>query len=263
MVYGQYSRSRTTRRRSAYPKRAGASAYKKVIKPTRQALPALQKQIATLKKAITPLAKNALYYRNNFDSVIGNLSGGSVFVRALMNPLTWVRMFGTDGDDEQSHAFTLKKHTIYLTLETNNERDAHDYSMFICRLKNNGEGELWNQSLGTLNALAQDVHYATGTVFGQGAILNPEYFDVCYTRRFMTGTSSSSATDLNDLRKRFVYNWPASRMFTIKNPSGDWRASPAIKSIQQNYFLIVINNDSTADEDTTLKGVQYITGTAV
>jgi len=223
----------------------------------------VERQVKSIQKAIQPLKKNVIYYRMFANDNVGNATANNTYIYPLCKFSNWARTFGGDLDDESSKAFQLKSLQFSGILETSGERAALDYSMFVVRLKNMGESELFNISTGTLNTLVYDAHFTYGTTPGQGTYLNPNYFDIVYYKRFITGTAGSLTTNMTDLRRIFNFKLPASRLFTCKNPNGDWKAMGTPKAIGQNYFLLIQNNDSTADSAVkwTMNGL--VTGVTV
>jgi hypothetical protein len=257
MAYGQYSRgARTTRTRRSYPKRSTASTYRKVVKPARQAIPALARQVATIKRQIRPLTRNVIHYSKVFSGGIGNAGGNNVFVLPLNNYSSWTRVFGADADDESGKTAMAKYMKLLWKLNTNGERNTIDYSMFVVSLKKNAT-DLFNASNGNLNAPVLNTHYVIGNN-GQGAFLNPNFFNIMYSRRWTSGTTGSLATDTSDLVGNFSFKLKSQQLPTFTNPAGDWKANNFPREITKNMYLIIFNNDSIADAAVQIVYSQYI-----
>lgn len=257
MAYGKYSRgARTTRTRRSYPSRASTSTYRKVVKPARQAIPALSRQVATIKRQIRPLTRNVIHYSKVITGGIGNAGGNNVYTIPLNNYSSWNRVFGADADDESGKSAMVKYMKLLWKLNTNGERASIDYSMFVVSLKKNAT-DLFNNANGSLNVPTINTHYVIGNN-GQGAFLNPNFFNIMYSRRWTSGTPGSLATDTQDLVGNFSFKLKPQHLPTFTNPSGDWRANNFPREITKNMYLIIFDNDSIVDSAVQILYSQYM-----
>jgi hypothetical protein len=262
MAYGKYSRgARTTRSRRAYSSRASTSTYRKVAKPPRQAIPALARQVATLKRQVRPLTQNKLYYQRTGNVNIGNLLGDNCYILNLTNPGDWNRLWGTDADDEQSHTFTQNKLSFKYQMIFNGERARVQYTCCVVTLTKIGATELYNVGTGSLNALVLNTHYSQALGFpGMGVFLNKRYFNIHYYRTFVSESATNDSPMLNINPKSFTYNKPV----TYTNPgTGDWRTGGRQRNATANMYFLVFNSDNSADADVAMQFNALIQGTAV
>jgi len=248
--------------RPTYKRRAPArkyqtkskSVYKKVMKSTRSALPALARQVATLSKKVRGTTSEVQYSANAVNP-IGNVGGTNLYILPLSQFAGWSRTFGTDADDESNHRALWKKSNFEFKIETNGERANVDYTMYVVSLTRQGMEELFTPSSGGLagplgiTPPQNTVHYSIGGTYGM-SFLNRNYFNIHFCRRFITGTTGSTATDVQDLRKRWYYKLAhnGGKGHIIKNNKGDWKAQPSPQLAGQNYYVMIFNNDSTADQ---------------
>lgn len=264
MAYGKYSRgARTTRTRRSYPKRTGSSAYRKVVKPTRQAIPALAKQVASLQRAVKPLSQNKLMYHYQVNNQpIGNLSGNGYYVVNLSSTGQWQRVFGTDTDDESSHCFIQQRSTFKYMIDaaTQNEGEMIPYTIALVTLTKIGATELFNPGNGALNVLNNQTHYISSGLQGQGTLLNKRYFNIHYYRNMTTNFLEGSSTDGASTRSGTIrYNKP----ITWKTPAQDWRIKTYNPNACGNLYMLIFSSDSTADADVVLRLNGLIQGVAV
>lgn len=243
---------RRARARAPYRKRTVRKTYsqKKTMSNT-----ALTKKVQKLSKIVKPLEKNILYYQISRSGAIGNTTGNNPYSTPLWNYSTWSRTFGTDADDETRHTALMKYFKFWATLESNGERANINYSVFVVTLKKQGWDRISTID-GTLLPLTPGTHYFNGTNVGQGVVLNPNFFNIHYARKFFTGTVGSTATDMKDLRIPFSYKHKYNVLF--KNPTGDWKANSFSRVPGQNMYLMIFNNDSTADSSVQLNLSGYV-----
>lgn len=237
------------------PRKRSTAVYKKVAKPTRQAIPALARKVTQLSKAITPLKRNIIHYNKALDLGIGNATGDNVFTVPLMNYSTWTRQFGADADDESGKSALVKRNYVSWEINTNGERNSLDYSIFVVSLKKNAT-DLLNLTTGDITGLTLNQHFVRGQNQGQGIFLNPNFFNIHYYKRWISGTIGSLSTDTPDLRK--IFSWSMKKPVTVTNPRGDWKANNFPREVSKNYYLMIFNNDSTVDSAARCYFNQYI-----
>lgn len=245
---------RTYRRKTASP-------YKKVVRPTRQALPALARQVRQLKQAVVPLTQNKLFYKYGGNVNIGSPLGTQPYILNLSQASGWTRIWGTDADDESSHVFMQKPGLMKWQAVINGETALVNYTLALVSLTKIGATELFNSATGGLNTITDNVHFTQPAAgfLGAGTLLNKRYFNIHYYRNTKTYSTSG-----------YVGEGKPNIMGTVKipgakwiNPNGDWRAKGYNPNAMQNYYLIIFNNDSTADADIAFQYNALIQGTAV
>lgn len=240
-------------RRKTTKKPASKSIYKKTVKPARSALPALQRQVAALKRKVDGTV-STVQYQVNAANPIGNVAGNNLYILPLSQYSGWNRIFGMDADDESNHTALWKKSNFDFEISANGERNNIDYSFYIVSLTKLGMEELFTQATGGLagplgiTPPANGIHYTVGGTAGM-AMLNLKYFNIHQAKRFVTGSPGSLATDTGDLVKRWYYkiSHNGGKGHVLKNAKGDWKAIASPQLAAQNYYVMIISNDSTAD----------------
>lgn len=255
-----YSRPTYRRRAPArkYQVAPTKSVYKKVMKPTRTALPALARQVATLSRQVKGTTSD-VQYGASFNNPIGNIAGNNVFIYPLSQYSSWTRIFGTDADDESNHKALWKKSNYDFQINTNGERSLIDYSFYIVSLTKLGQEELFTPATGGLagplgiTGLTAGTHYFQ--LYAGLTMLNRKYFNILQVKRLRTGSYGSFATDTNDLSKRWYtkMNYNQGKGHLLQNPKGDWKSIPSPQPAAQNMYILCFNNDSTADQSVNLQ----------
>lgn len=227
--------------RGLIPKKSVTSLASKVVK--------LQRDVRAVKSTTSEV-----FYGTGGNSPVGNVGGTNVYIQPLSQYSTWSRIFGTDADDESNHSALWKKTELDMEINANGERANVDYSMFIVTLTKLGQEELFTPATGGLagplgtTTLANSTHYyqaLSGMTY-----LNKRYFNIIRRKRLVTGSAGALATDTPDLNPRFqtVIKHNAGKGHTLRNPKGDWKAIPSPQVAAQNYYILIFNNDSTADQ---------------
>lgn len=236
-----------------YQTRPRSSVYKKVVKPARQAIPAMARTFNRLKRKVLS-GDEVVQYNDVINDPVGNLAGNNAYYRPLAQFGSWVRCFGTDSSDETVQQAVWRKTNIDLEIQARDEYAAIDYSIYIVQLTKIGAATLLNYATGSLNGpLVSGTHYVTGGTAGQ-VFLNPKFFKVLKAKRLMTG-SNHLPFETASLRKRFYmkFAWNKGKGKYIKNPAGDWKSTPCPVSYANNPFILCFNNDSTADASVYLR----------
>lgn len=258
-----YSRPMYRRRAPArkYQSRPSRGIYKKTVK--KGAIRTLDRKVKTIVRKMAGL-KSTVQYKQSGAAPIGNVAGTGYYVIELSRCGTaaaqWTRIFGTDADDESNHQALWRKTNLDLEIDAGTERNNLDYTIYVVSLTKKGQGALWTQATGSLagplgaSGLVNDVHYAIGGTYGQ-AFLNRNYFNVLASRRFMTGSGGALAYETASLRKRFYFKMAHNngKGFLVKQPSGDWRTQQSPQVAGQNLYVLIFNNDSTADATVNVK----------
>lgn len=253
MAYSRPMYRRRAPARKYQTKPRSRSIYTKKVKPVRYALPAIARQVASIKRKVDGVTSQ-VQYQVNAANPIGNVAGNNLYVLPLSQYSGWNRMFGTDADDESNHQALWKKSNFDFEITANGERNQIDYSFYLVSLTKLGMEELFTPATGGLagpqgiTPPSPNTHYTYGGSAGMG-LLNLKYFNIHQAKRFVTGSPGSLATDTGDLVKRWYFKISHNngKGHVLKNAKGDWKAIPSPQLAAQNYYVLIINNDSTAD----------------
>jgi len=218
----------------------------------------LQKQITRLKRAVrtmgphncnlffngnlelnsnftvVPLSDFNSIYNNTMGTYLGSASSGQCFGYA-------------QSDWNNSNQAYLKSISIQWQLTSANEEDNINYSIFLVNIAKNGD-TIYNSSTGALGALTQPLHYLMNDGM---AMLNKKFFNILRTKFGTVGNYGSAFTtqgapgrSLTTLDQGY---WKLKPRRTIKNPAGNFHTLSASPDPETQYYLIVVNNNSTAD----------------
>lgn len=243
-----------------YP--AKKSVYKKSLKPARQALPVLARQVAQLKREVKGTSSTVMYSDVTGNNVaIGNAGGTNVYIRPLSQYANWSPIFGTDADDASNHSALWKKSNFDFEIDADQERNSIDYSFYIVSLTKLGMEELFTASTGGLagplgiTSLTNGTHYQQIVNNVGLAFLNRKYFNILHCRRIITGTGGSVAYETASLRKRWYVKMSHNKGqgHRLQNPKGDWKSLASPQLAAQNMYVLIFNNDSTADATVKFK----------
>lgn len=234
------------------------SVFRKTVATGKGAIATLQNEITRLRRKVN-VTKDIVQYKDTTNDTIGNLAGNACYNRPLAKFSYWLRTFGTAAEDELPNEARWMKTNIDMEIDNNGERNNVDYSMYIVTLTKFGQQELIDPATGLMvQPLVLDVHYTRRDDASTNAgfvFLNKKYFNVLKCRRLMTGILSGLTTEPQGLRKRmyFKFLWNKSKGFMIKNPSGNWKAKACPSYGSACPFILLFNNDSTADQSVLLK----------
>jgi len=258
-----YTRPTYRRRAPArkYTKGPTRSIYTKKVKPARYALPALARQVATLKRKVSGTTSEIQYSGAVANQAIGNAGGDNVFIYPVSQYSGWTRIFGTDADDESNHSALWKKSNFDFEIDAGTERNSIDYSFYLVSLTKLGQEELFTPSSGGLagplgiTSLTNTVHFIQGNSARGMTLLNRKYFNIHHCRRIMTGSGGSVAYETQSLRKRWYFKMAhnGGKGHKLQNPKGDWKAIPSPQPANQNMYILIFNNDSTVDDSVKFK----------
>lgn len=221
----------------------------------------ITKAIKSIKRSIVPLTQNKLFYKFGGNVNIGSPLGNVPYVLNVSQAGNWVRVFGTDPDDEQSHCFMQKRSILKWQCILNGETALINYTFALVSLTKIGATELFNTATGGLNAINDGTHFTSPAsgFLGVGTLLNKRYFNIHYYRNATTySTAGYVGEGIPNIRG--TVRIPPAKWI---NPLGDWRTKGFNPNAVQNYYLIIFNNDSTADADIAMQYNALITGTAV
>lgn len=186
---------------------------------------------------------NVNLYKNGDLQLQSNYS-----VLPLSDFSTLLPCFGyTTADYNNSNQAYLKSISMQFTLTSANEEDNINYSMFLVSIGKNGD-TVYDSATGTLATLTQPLHYLANQSMG---MLNKKYFNVMRTK---FGTLGNWSTPLQQpsasgetITAQTQFYWKIKPRRTIKNPAGNWSLLNASPDPETQYYIIVLNNNSTAD----------------
>jgi hypothetical protein len=198
-----------------------------------------------------------MYQQAAVNTIIGNVAGNYVEIVPMNKFSNWSRIFGTDADDEQGKRCIVKSSNMQWNISTQ-EPDNVGFSMFAVSLKKTASDVL--TSAGDLSGLTAGTHYVGN---GSKVLLNMNYFNVHYVKRFVMGASGvgrlavgtapaiqSIPAEAMSLQKTGKINIPYGKMgMSIVNPSGDWKAGGHPKADTQNHFVLLFSDNSTVDSE--------------
>lgn len=214
----------------------------------------LQKQLTRLKRAVRTMGPhNVNIFQNGTLQLTSNYSvlELSDFDGIYNNTLavgTGGTCFGySQSDWNNSNQAYLKSIGIQLTFSSANEEDNINYSAFLVSIAKNGD-TIYNSSTGALGTLTQPVHYLSNNGM---AMLNKKFFNIIRNKFGTLGNNgaaltSSSAPGRSLTTLDQIY-WKIKPRRTIKNPSGNFHLLQASPDPETQYYIIVVNNNSTAD----------------
>ncbi|MEO5351327.1 MAG: hypothetical protein H7836_17045, partial [Magnetococcus sp. YQC-3] len=207
--------------------------YKKSI-----ALPRLQRQVARLTRtvrasgphnvnlffngslelnsnySVVPLSDFNSIYNNTMGSYIGGASSGQCFGYA-------------QSDWNNSNQAFLKSISIQWQLDSANEEDNINYSMFLINIAKNGD-TIYNSSTGALGALTQPLHYLNQNGM---AMLNKKYFNILRQKFGTLGNYGTALTAQGAQGQTLITldqgYWKLKPRRTIKNPAGNFHTLSA------------------------------------
>lgn len=194
--------------------------------------------------------KRVIYYRNSDYASIGNAASNGVYVFPFFAYGGWTRVFGTDADDEGGKIALIKKSNLDVLLETNGERAAVDYTLFVVQLTRAGHEALFSPGTGGLATLTDTIHFSRAGTNGM-AFLSKRFFNILAVKRWVSGSTGSLPTETISLRKRMYmkFNYNKGKGILVQNPSGDWRTGVSPQAPNTNTYLLCFNNDSTVDSN--------------
>ena len=179
------------------------------------------------------------------NSTMGALVPPSTAIFNLCNWNSFTPIFGSSGTDvDYANSFYHKSFGIDITIENASETDNISYTCFLVSLKDS-VGSAFDPNTGNLS-LTNPTHFWTN----QGmCLLNKNMFNIHRIKRFNLGNygqamTIASAHNYGTIR-RFFWKW--SPKCKVSNPSGSIRAASSSLDPSKQYYLIVCNDDSSAD----------------
>jgi hypothetical protein len=198
-----------------------------------------------------------MYQQQAVNVTMGNATGDYIDIIPMNKFTSWSRIFGTDADDEQGKRCVVKSSSMNWNINTA-EPDPIGFSVFAVSLKKSAS-DIINVA-GDLSGLTAGTHYVGN---GSKVLLNMNYFNVHYVKRFQMGSEQVFRTavvlpgapavqaipaETASLQKIGKINIPYGKMgMAIVNPAGDWKAGGHPKADTQNHFVLFFSDNSTVD----------------
>jgi len=232
-----------------YKKRSPAS------KPS-GSIVALTKKVNAMAAAQRGTLTKCMYQQAAVNLIMGNVAGNYIDIIPLNKFTAWSRIFGTDADDEQGKKCVIRNTNLQWSIQTQ-DPDGVGFSVFCVSLKKIASDII--TSAGDLSGLVAGTHYVGN---GSKVLLNMNYFNIHYVKRFVqgaeivsrvSGPSSAPAvqsipSDTASLQKTGKISLPYGKYgMTVQNPSGDWKAGGHPKADTNNYFVLFFTDNSTVD----------------
>jgi hypothetical protein len=195
-----------------------------------------------------------MYQQQGTNILLGNATGDYIQIIPMNKFTNWSRIFGTDADDEQGKKCIIKSTNLQWNITTN-EPDPVGYSMFLVSVKKIGSDLL---SGGDMTGVTAGQHYVGG---GSKVLLNMNYFNIHYVKRFVTGSESIARnaigaipgvqnvpSETQSINKSGKFTVPYGKYgMTVQNPTGDWKASGYPKADTCQYFWLTFCDNATID----------------
>lgn len=228
------------KRRVTYRKRRGG-ALNRLTKPRR-------------KTAVQQLAKQVLTLRNNLKRDTEYLNYGQTwnltnlslpFAAFHLNSFTnWANIFGTTASDNTNNAAIWKSSGLDLYFSTGNENALTTFTVFLLHARDEAANLI--SSTGSLSMSSGDAYYAIGSQ----TMINKKYFKILNVKRFQLGNngqpaSTSTAQLQYGIERRMYMKFRPNKKIT--NPGGDWKDLGRSLDPSGNYYLVVFNDNSSAD----------------
>lgn len=164
-----------------------------------------------------------------------------------------------NADIQQVDKAYLNRKDVMVSIRQSNEPNLIRYTMMVVSLKDQGaDSTTFDPATGNLN-LTIGTHF---TVLGADQYrVSPRFFNIHMVRRFTMGYEGSAGPTA-DTRSERRFNFSITpKQKLIQNPKGNVFLNSAFtfpKDPSQNYFLLVFNDNSSADLESN-KIDSYIT----
>lgn len=241
-----FRRKRTYRRKSTL---------KRLTKPRKTtAIQTLAKQVMAIKRSMKQERQIVNYQQTAGDDIGQQIAHDLTWIN-LSQLSNWSAIFGASADDEENPSAIWKSFGLDVRFTSYNEPSEVNFTVFIVRAKDSFAPYI-NLLTGAA-VFTAGTHYvnssATGGQVAAGLVmLNKKYFDILKIKRF---TLSNHGTTLaqpsaqtqygTDMRMYFKH----SPNLRISNPSGNWKATPMPQDPSSCYFMLVFNNNLSADAE--------------
>lgn len=162
----------------------------------------------------------------------------------LSSPSNWTAIFGSAANDGQQNATIWKSTGLDLYFSIGNETALTTFTVFLVHAKDEAANLI--SSTGTLSMSSGDAYYAIGSQ----TMINKKYFKILKVKRFQLGNNGQSAATSTaqmqfGIERRMYMKFRANKKIT--NPGGDWKDLTRSLDPSGNYYLLVFNDNSSAD----------------
>lgn len=229
---------RYTRRRKTFKKRK--STVSRLAKGRTTAVSRLAKSVRSLQRYV----KRDQQYLN-YGQTWNNTNLSSPYAAFhLTSPSNWGVIFGTAANDGQQNATIWKSTGLDLYFNIGNESALTTFTVFLVHAKDEAANLI--SSTGTLSMSSGDAYYSIGSQ----TMINKKYFRILGVRRFQLGNNGQAASVSTaqmqfGIERRMYMKFRANKK--LINPGGDWKDLTRSLDPSGNYYLLVFNDNSSAD----------------
>jgi len=226
-------------------KRYGRSSVKKIAKGKTTKLQTLAKAVKTLQRKNRKEADYLNFTQQVLDASVASPS----YIVNLCDYSGMISTFGTGANDNEDNKIIHKSvgMDLRVSLENtvNNEESTTGFTAFLVSLKDNC-GNVFNNLTGGLTLTLGATHELI-----QGmALLNKKIFNIHKQKRFtLTNYNQALISPAGQSQYGTDHRWywklPINK--TIENPRGDWKQLGCALDPSKQYYLIIFNDNSTAD----------------
>jgi len=167
------------------------------------------------------------------------------------------KIFGSDAGDLSTNRIKLFSSKIEGHIRLNTEDDGLDFTIMIIRPKKGMTG--WDETTGNLPTLTvNEDYYSTD----QMVVMNPNNFTTLYRRivkLFVAGTNSATLPMQTHDGTDFRFKKTIKHNRTIISKDGDTSGLVCPISPMDNVFLVIFNNNLSADGENPAIAWQQIT----
>lgn len=236
MAYGKSKYGRRYARKNRAVKRVAKLARGKIT-----AVEALAKSVRSIQRKMRGQHQilNFAYGEEN-KTMSANYEAINLCNFTGLNPV-----FGTSGNDTYDPSIIHSGFSMDMYFRCNTEPDLIKFTVFLVSLKD-CIGNAFLPNTGQLNLVYND-HYTF--VQGQG-FLNKKVFNIHRVKRFQLTNNGSALTNSTaqtqfgtDLRLK----WSMKCSDRITNPTGDWKSLVTAHDPSKQYFLLILNDNSSLD----------------
>lgn len=219
---------------------------KRVPKKTRKRPYRYKRRYKRVSKPIVrSMIRRALKPHTNVIRLQNSRIGQGLSANAMVYNLTLIsaatKVFATQPTDVIPRTVKHVKMNLDVLVETGTENDGVTITAYIVSLKNNTNDEFFD---GTTGGITSPVDTTYTTVEGQ-AYVNPEFYNIHKRVKLYFAPHAVGATAHEGLHKRFTWNHRPNKL--IKNVTGRFEQLVCPNLPSQNYYLIMFNNNSSAD----------------
>ena len=208
-------------------------------------------QITVLAKAVKALQnknKQESVYLNFGDQFDTTLSS-DVNIFPLSRFTAWNPIFGSSANDVLGNKTIHKSFGLDMYLNSNNETDTIQFTIFLVSLKDNIRGGAFNASSGALSLTSGTDYYIQNGL----AMLNKASFNIHHVKRCVLGNNgvglgSSTAQNQYGTDRRYYIKQRCNKVIQTAG-SGDWKTLSCSQDPSDNYYLLIFNDNGILDAE--------------